>query len=167
MPVNRTYQPPKPLYVQTAAGTALTNSVAETALISYTMPADTLNTAEDVLSITAQGICTSTNANDTLTVKLYIGSTAIVSSAAVDVANNDIWHITAKVTLRTSGASGTYVVTGTVGLGASGTATPAIVYLGSTSIDTTASNVISVKGTWSAASASDSCRNDLFIVNKE
>ena len=148
-----------------AASTALSNTITETAFSngSVSIPANTLKVG-DVIRVKSQGIATATNSTDTLTVKPYLGATELATTGAVDVANNDIWDIDLTIVIRTIGASGTYVVTGSVSLGAAGTVTKKAVYVASTAIDTTAAITLAVKGTWSVASASNSCRQDVFTV---
>jgi len=148
-----------------AASTAVSNTTAETTFdnSSYTIAANTLQPG-DVIRVRLQGIATATNSTDTLNVKLKIGSTVVAATGAVDVANNDIGVIDADVVVRTIGASGTLVAAGTTSLGASGTATAKVFNLASTTIDTTASNVVSASATWSVASSSNSCRLDVMDV---
>ena len=153
-------------YANTAASGAISNTTTETAFDkAKTIAANTLR-AGDVLRVRAQGIATSTNSTDTLTVKLYVGSLVIVTTGAVDVANNDIFFIDAVIVIRTIGASGTVVATGTVGLGAEGTVTAKPFKLASSTLDTTAANDVACKATWSVASSSDSCRLDVLTVEK-
>lgn len=148
------------LFSNTVASNAVTNTTTETDFNQkYTIPANFLQPG-DVLTINAQVIATATNTTDTLTVKLYIGGTAIVATAAVDVVNNDIAVISATVIIRTIGAAGTYVAFGQQGLGTPGTVTAKPWNLGSTAIDTTATQVVKVTATWSVANAGDSCRLD-------
>src|SRR5690348_7460093 len=59
-------------YNQAAAGTAVTNTTAETVAAAATIPANSLQPGS-LIKIKFQGIATSTNSTDTLTVKLYIG----------------------------------------------------------------------------------------------
>lgn len=154
--------------VQTAAGTALTNSTTETALGSATIPANALKPG-DRIKIRFQGICTATNSTDTLAVKLYIGGltgTALISMTATDVADNNVFTGEYELTVRTVGASGTIVGVGTYKSvpAAEGTMTIKDDILASTAIDTTVAQVVAVSGTWSVASASDSCRLDILNV---
>lgn len=152
------------LYVNTADSAALTNTVTETAFDkSYTIPANMLKVG-DVIRISAQVLATATNSTDTLTVRLKIGSTTIISTGAVDVANNDIATITCELVVRTIGASGTFVGTGEQSLGVPGTVTSKPFNLVSTTIDTTATQAITVTGQWSVASASNSCKLTLLDV---
>jgi hypothetical protein len=152
-----------------AAGTALTASSTETLLGSYSIPANTLK-AGTVVKVRFQGIATATNSTDTLAVKLYIGGlsgTALLTGTATDVANNNIFAGEALIQVRTAGASGTFVAVGTHTdvPAASGTATHGICEItASTTVDTTAAQVIGVSGTWSTTSGSNSCRLDILVV---
>ena len=150
-------------YTSIAASAALTNTVTETALDSVSIGADTLK-AGDVVHIVAQGIATATNSTDTLTIKVKFGTVVLTATAAVDVADNDVWFTNTYVTIRTQGASGTFVSAGHNTLGVEGTATARTDIVASTAIDTTAAQTCQITGTWSVASASNSCRNDQFIV---
>lgn len=156
------------LYSMDAAGTAHSNSTTETAIGSYSMPANTLFQGAR-LRIRYQGIATATNGTDTLTVKLYIGGltgTALLSGTATDVADNNVFMGEFDLICRTVGSAGTFVGFGSHAdvPAASGTAVPVYESVGSTAIDTTTAQVIAVGADWSAASASDSCRLDVFTV---
>lgn len=153
-----------------AAGTALSNSTTRTALASFTVKGGTLR-AGSRLRVRAQVIATATNATDTLLLDIggAVGGTpaALCSSSAVDVANNDIGFFDLDIQVRTIGASGTLVVAGhyVKTLAALDTAVTKPFFLASTTIDTTADFVLGVYGTWSVASASNSCRADVFTVD--
>ena len=152
------------LYSSTAASSAVTNTTTETNFdTNFTIPANTLK-AGDVLRVRAQAIATATNSTDTLNLKLKLGSTAVLATGAVDVANNDVGYIEADVVIRTIGASGTLVATGVTALGVEGTVTAKPGKLASTTIDTTAATACAISATWSVASASNSCRLDVFDV---
>ena len=160
---------PVALYAQQAAGTAHTNSTTETAIGSYSLPANTLKPGTRV-RVKYQGIATATNSTDTLTVKLYLGGlsgTALMTGTATDVADNNIFCGEFELVCRTDGASGTFVGFGSHAdvPAASGTASPVYEIVGSTAVDTTAAQVIAVGADWSAASASDSCRLDFMAVD--
>lgn len=145
-----------------AASSALSNTVTETNFDNsvLTIPANTLNLG-DVIRVKAQGIATATNSTDTLTGRVKLGSTAILSTGAVDVANNDIFYLEGDIVVRTIGASGTIVATGLVAIGAAGTVTAKAQFLASTTIDTTAAITAAISGQWSVASGSNSCRLDV------
>lgn len=160
---------PVTLYTQQAAGTAHSNSTDETAIGSYSLPANTLKPGTRV-RVKYQGIATATNSTDTLTVKLYIGGlsgTALLTGTATDVADNNIFCGEFELVCRTDGASGTFVGFGSHAdvPAASGTAVPVYETKGSTAIDTTAAQVIAVGADWSVASSSNSCRLDFMAVD--
>jgi hypothetical protein len=161
---------PALVYANTAPSSAVSNTTTETAFdVKYSLPANIVR-AGSVLRIKFQGIASATNGTDTLQIKLYIGGTsgtALLVGTATDVADNAIFAGWADVVFRTVGSSGTFVSVGahTDVPAASGTATMGITEIkGSTAIDTTAARDIVVSATWSAASASDSCRLDILTV---
>lgn len=159
-------------YTSVAASSAVTTTASETSFgQTLSIPANSL-TAGDVLEIFTQGIATATNSADTLTIKVKIGSTVLVSTAAVDVANNDVWVIDCRVAVRTAGASGTLVAAGIVALGTPAEATTVVEkaggsFVASTTVDTTAAQTIDVTATWSSNNAGNSCRQDMFIVRRK
>lgn len=157
------------VYRNTAASTAVTNNTAETLFsTNYSIPANTLK-AGSIVRVKYWGIATATNSTDTLAIKLYIGGltgTALVSHAAVDVADNNIFFGECDVIIRTAGASGTMVARGLYKTtAAEGTATMKDDILASTAIDTTVAQVVGVSATWSVASSSNSCRLDFIEVD--
>lgn len=150
------------LYSSVAASTAVSNTTTETDFDkSISIPANTLK-AGDIIRVRAQAIATSTNSTDTLNLKLKLGSTVILATGAVDVANNDIGYIDADLVVRTVGASGTMVAAGVTALGTEGTVTAKPGKLASAAVDTTAALVVKVSATWSVASASNSVRLDVM-----
>lgn len=152
------------LYSAEAASAAVTNTVTETAFDkSYSIPANTLQPG-DVIRVRAQGIATATNSTDTLDAQLRLGTTDILATGAVDVANNDVFFIDADIVIRTVGASGTMVAVGHTAIGAPGTVTSKPKFLASTAIDTTAAISVNVSATWSVANAGNSCRLDILDV---
>ena len=156
-------------YTNTAASAAVTATSAETSFDKkLTIPANTLQVGS-LIKIRYQGIATATNSTDTLAVKLYIGGltgTALISHAATDVANNDVFAGEYELIIRTIGASGTMVGCGTYKSipAAEGTATYKDDILASTAIDTTAAKDILLSATWSSNNAGNSCRLDLLRV---
>jgi predicted RecA/RadA family phage recombinase len=154
------------MYAAAAASAVISNTVAETAFDkSFSIPADSLAPG-DVIEIEALGICPSTNGTDTLTVKLKIGATVIVATPAVDVANNDIFAVKARLVVRTIGAGGTFVAMAEQALGVEGTVTEKPAKLASTAIDTTAAQAITVTAQWSVATAANQVRLDVLNVRK-
>lgn len=158
------------VYRNLAASAAHTNTTTEALFdAQYSIPANTLK-AGTVIKVRYQGIATATNSTDTLTIKLYIGGlsgTAILTGTATDVADNNIFAGEALIQIRTAGASGTLVAVGTHTdvPAASGTATHGICEItASTTIDTTAAQVIGVGADWSVAHAGNSARLDIMVV---
>lgn len=158
------------VYRNVAASTAHANSTTEALFdTQYSVPANTFRPGS-IFKVRYQGIATSTNSTDTLTVKLYIGGlagTALLVGTATDVANDNIFAGEYTGIIRTVGASGTFVGYGTHtnAPAASGTAVHDITEINaSTTIDTTVAQVIGVGVDWSVASASNSCRLDMMIV---
>ena len=157
-------------YSNTAASAAHTNTTTEALFdTTYSIPANTLK-AGTVVRIKYQGIATSTNSTDTLTIKLYLGGlagTALLTGTATDVANDNIFAGEFTLVIRTAGASGTMVGYGTHTEvpAASGTAAHDITeILASTTVDTTAAQVVGVGADWSVANAGNSARLDVMIV---
>lgn len=154
-------------YVEVAAATAVTNTTTETDFDTKTTIDGSLLKAGDVLKIRVQGIATATNSTDTLAIKLYVGGQAIVTTGAVDVANNDIWYIDAFVVVRVAGASGKLIAAGVVGLGVEGTVTAKPFKLAETSVDISSTSLaIKATATWSVANSGNSCRNDVLVVER-
>jgi hypothetical protein len=159
-------------YVNTAASATITNTVSETVFdTNYSIPANSLQPGE-LIRCSWQGIAPSTNATDTLTIRLRLGGvagTVIVVGTATDVANNAIFAGRADIIVRTVGSSGTFVAFGshTEAPAASGTAVLDVTEIvASTTLDTTAAQVLNVTAQWSVASASNQCRLDLFSVER-
>lgn len=157
-------------YSNTAASTALVGNVNTEQLFdtAYTIPANTLK-AGTVVRIRAQGIATTTQANDAVAYKLYIGGssgTALISAASTDAANNDTFQAEVTLVCRTAGTTGTFVATGTYKVSsAEGTMTVKDDITASTTINTTANQVIALTATWNVANATNSCRIDILTVH--
>lgn len=145
----------------TAAGT----SEAAFSTGSVTIPANTLKVG-DAVRVQATVFVADNNSTDTLTLRLKIGSTVIIATAAVDVADNDVGRIDATLIIRTIGASGTFVASGTQALGVPGTVTAKPFQLGSTAIDTTVANTLTVTAQWSASHADNDAILRTLVVEK-
>jgi predicted RecA/RadA family phage recombinase len=153
------------LYSAPSASTAISNVATETAFDrAVTIPANTL-TVGDVIRVRAAVIATATNSTDTLDIQLRLGTTDVVATGAIDVANNNIAYLDFDVIVRTIGASGTFVATGVTAIGAPGTATALPRLTASTALDTTADLSVNVSATWSVANAGNSCRLDVLNVS--
>ena len=151
-----------------AASTTITNTTVETAFSNgvVTIPANAC-AAGTVFKVFAQGIAPATNGTDTLVVRLRfgaagVGATIVAVTPTVDVANDDIWTIDARVTVRTIGGTGTFVGAGHAALGAAGTATVRGRSVGSSALDTTAARNLTVTAQWSVANANNQVRLDIL-----
>lgn len=156
-------------YAMIAASAALTNSTTRTAFASYTIKAGSLRVGSRI-KVRGQVIATATNSTDTLLVDIggAVGGTPaiIVGTAATDVANDNVAMIDAELVIRTLGDTGTLAGSSwlTTTIAANLTAAPVLAKVVSTTVNTNADIVLGLYGTWSAASASDSARADLFTV---
>lgn len=161
----RSILPSGVVYSATAASTAISDTVTATKFSnSYTFAANTLQ-AGDVIRVVAESIATATNSTDTLTLELMIGSTVVASTGAINVADNDTFTFMSDIVIRTIGASGTLVATTIVNT-ATANATFKSVILGSTAVDTTATQQVAVRATWSVASSANSARLDVLDISK-
>jgi hypothetical protein len=162
-------------YTNTVPSTAVTTTTTETLFDTlYSIPANTIK-AGTLIKVRFQGIATATNSTDTLTIKLYfgctnanppVGGTLLISMAATDVANNDVFQGEYELICRTAGASGTIVGVGTYKSvpAAEGTMTIKDDILASTALDTTAAQLLAVSATWSTNNSGNSCRLDVMKV---
>lgn len=155
------------LYSNTAASTAVASTSAETVFdTNYTMPANTLK-AGSVLKIRYQGVGTTVVGTDTLAHKLYIGGTggtALISSAATTMVNGHTFNGEVMLICRTAGATGTFVSCGTYKVNsAEGTMTVKDDIVASTTINTTAAQLITASAQFNTTNA-NSCRMDIFAV---
>ena len=150
----------------TSNSAAVTNTTTETTFDqSVSIPANRM-AAGSVIRIRAKVNVTSGNAADTLTLKLKVAGVAVVTSAAVDVTDGggDLGVLDAVVTIR---STTTATAAGFSGLGAPGAATLRVGGTASTFVvDTTAATAVIVTATWSAASASNSCRLEDLVVTE-
>ncbi len=153
----------KNLYSQAAAGAAVTDTTTETTVASYTIKGGTLAAGK---SIAFDALCktTASNSTDTLLYKVYLGATAIATLTAVDQANDDIAVFCGKLTAYASSSSAD-VVTWVISNNADATG-QASRNFGAvlTGVATSGDLVLSIKATWSAQSASNSCYCASFNV---
>ena len=148
------------LYQNVAASAEVEDTASETAFDkTYDIPKGFLK-AGDKLRIKARAYVLDQNGTDTQTLILKIGTTTIISTGAVTVADADIGYIEAEVTIRTIGASGTFVAGGNVSFGVEATVAALPFLLASTAIDTTTADLtISVTATASAKHAD----NEIYL----
>lgn len=154
------------LYANTADSASVTNTTTETAFDKSVTLVGAELLAGDVIHVVARAFCVSTNSTDTLTLKLYAGTEEIATTGAVDVANSDIGFIESWIVVRTAGASGAVSATNLVALGVPGTVTAKPSRKDQASEDLSGNVAITVKATWSVASASNDVILEDLIVTK-
>lgn len=150
--------------VATTAGTlGPTGGTAETTLQSYTIPANTLK-AGTVLRVVATTRCTAETGTTTFTGKLKLGSTALVTMGAFDLAAGDYQRIELEIVSRAApSGSAAVVVTGTaLGLAAGAAVSNAIV-LAPANYATNGALVLALTGQMSASDA-NAVASDQFVV---
>lgn len=154
--------------VETAQGTVHTNSTDEAVLGSVTFPARWFQPGK-VIKARAMVRAVSTNSTDTLTLYARFGAaaltgTAIYTSAAVDVADDDISVIDIEIVCRDADSSSTFAA---VCIGsdcdAAGIATDAQASM-LTAVDCTAALYLAITGDWSVAHADNQAALESLTV---
>jgi hypothetical protein len=151
------------VYSNQASGTSVENTTTETVLATKTINGALLKVG-DVIEVIGHVWVEDNNSTDTLTVKLYVGTEEIVTTGAVDVADNDVGYIHAHIVVTAIGASGAVRATGVVGLGVPGTVTAKPFRKASATEDISGNIAIAMKATWSVAHADNECEMEEFIV---
>ena len=156
---------------QVAAGTSHENSTDEASMSQYIIPAKTL-VAGSTIRFWAAGVVEDNNSTDTLTMAVRLGTsttvtsnTAVFSTAAVDVADDDIYCLQGMIQIRTAGSSGTAVAMMSYqDSDATGTA-PKWNYKASFAVDTTSALYLDITGDWSVAHADNEANSEMFVVD--
>lgn len=163
------------IFAMTTSSTVV-NSSAETNIIGagsgvITLPANYLQTGK-TLRVKASGLYTSTTTAGVLTVKFKLGSTVILSSASfplVDNQTNQFWSFGIALTCRSAGATGT--VQGNTSFGmfdtTNGYRNFPMTSTTTSTIDTTASQQISLTVQFGTANSSNTITNTNFVVAGE
>lgn len=158
----------RPYTVDSAVGTAVTNTTTETVLNSTSFPEDFLDAKKQIRWVGCVR-ATATHSTDTLTVKLRIGAAALTGNqlvltiGATNVADNDVCAWDLRITIR-SGTSaivdGWYTT-----LAASGsTVRTYIEHQAVTLTNTSAATFLGATATWSVADAGNSCQTERWAV---
>lgn len=153
------------LYEILAPSTTITNVGTETTFSngSYAMPANTLKVGDD-LKIHFKAFCIAENSTNTHRVRLYVNATTLVDSAALQLAANDVVIGDITLTVRTIGASGTFIADGQMETSVGGTFTVTPITIASTALDTTAIATFAIKSLASATNAGNQIRLDEYRV---
>lgn len=117
-----------------------------------TIPANTLKVG-DRIRIRARVAIPSTNSTDTMTFTVNLNAVALITTTALDVANDDEFIADETVTIRTIGASGTFVGSGLFTVGVLNSATVKSQVTNSSAIDTTAAATVTIKAACSVSNA--------------
>jgi hypothetical protein len=151
-------------FASTGASAAVTNTTTNTAFATnqYTYIANSL-LAGDVIRLT--GTCPITWATGTIKFQVLIGTTVVSDTGAYTPATGDIFTFDTLINLLTIGASGTLTGSGTYFAPTTG-AQKTFTALGSTAVDTTATQLVSVKVTWGTANAGNSVTLSRFQAQK-
>lgn len=147
------------------SSTTLTNSTTETTLASHTLPANMLK-AGTTLRVRGAVRVTGNAAADTLTFKLRLGGTSLVTTSAAAMVANDVAEFDFMVTSRAApSASSSVLAEGRVGISVGGTHSAKTYVLAPTTYATNGALDVDLRGTWSAASASDVVICEAFVVD--
>jgi hypothetical protein len=154
-------------YSNTAASTTIGGSASETLFdLSYNIPANTLK-AGSLIEVRYAGFGVTGIGTDTLAHKLYIGGsagTALITSAAAQLATNATFTGETEAYVRTAGTTGTVIAFGTYKQSsAEGTMTVKDDYVASATINTQAAQNLVVTATWNTTNA-NSARLDMLRV---
>jgi len=127
---------------------------------TFTVPVTQLKIGT-VLHILASGLVVDNNSTDTLVIRMKVGTETISTTGAIDVADNDVFHVDAYVIVRTLGATGTLGAFGTTVLGVPGTAAAEPFSNAQATEDTTSGLAVVVSAEWSVAHAD----NEVLLHN--
>ena len=161
---------------QAKAQTAISSfhtSDAENSVSQYIIPANSL-VAGSTIRFHAAGTVVDNHSTATLTVRIRFGSSATAASntevfatAAVDVADNDIYCFEGLIQMRTVGATGTAAaMVSYQDPDATGTAPKWNLNSALSSVNTTGALYLDITGIFSgSANADNELRSDIFVVD--
>ncbi len=140
--------------------TTVANTVNETTLWTGPVPANILGIGK-MYKIEGMGQFSTHDAADTITIRVKIGTTTIITFASTaGTVSNKAWHVDAWITLRTLGATGTVSAHGHVTLNA----TSVHANTPSTIIDTTAAENLTITAQWDSADAGNTIQIDQAVM---
>lgn len=152
------------IHANLADSAAVTNTVAQTAFDQSKTIRGSLLQIGDVIHAMARGHFPSTNAADTATIRMRLGTEVIAATAATDVANDDIFLIEAWIVVRATGAAGTLSASGIHAIGADGTATCRPFRLNAAAENIAGDVELDVTCQWSAAAAANQAVLEDIVV---
>lgn len=148
--------------MQAAAISRVASTASETFFTPVKVIPSTVVAAGDVYQFDVLVYVANKTGSPTLTVKVYIGSTQMISTGTVSVAADDMFRFTGQFQVKAVGASGSVLGAMTYVFGGN-TATSVIPVVLSASPDFSADNNFRASATWSASSASNQA--DLRMIS--
>lgn len=153
------------IHANVADSAAITNTIVQTA---FSTGGKTIRGADllpgDTLHVMAAGRFPATNAADTATIRIRLGTEVMLALAATDVADADVFLVEAWIRIRTIGAAGTVSCYGWGAIGAAGTATARPFRADAAVEDISADIECECTCEWSAANAGDQAVLEEFGV---
>jgi len=147
------------------SSTTLTNSNTETTLATHTLPANMLKAGTSVRVRGAVRVTGNVGA-DTLTIKLRLGGTAILTTTAAALVANDIVYVDFVISSRAApSASSSVQASGMATVSVAGTHGTKGYVVAPANYATNGALDVDLRGTWSAASASDIAICETFVVD--
>ena len=161
--------------VSTSPVTVAANTTSDQDLMSYVIPANTLNSVNRTLRVHCKGVySTPISSTATLEFKVQLGSLTlvdIVTSANAGSVSNNSFLLDVDITTQTAGSSAEFESSGalSIDLGALMSSAAAI-FLDtnsavSSTLDTTADQTLQITVAFSAGSASNSCTQRQLVLN--
>jgi len=145
--------------------TTISNSAVEGTFASHTLPANMLK-AGTTLRVRGSVRVTGNAAADTLLFKLRLGGTAIVTTTAVAMVANDVARFDFMITSREApGGTSEVAAEGNVTISVAGVHATKGYVLAPADYATNGALAVDLRGTWSAASASDIAICESFVVD--
>jgi hypothetical protein len=145
--------------------TTLTNSSAETTLASHSLPANMIK-AGTTVRVRGSVRVTGNAAADTLLFKLRLGGTAFLTTTAVAMVANDVAEFDFVITGREApGGTASVHAEGKATISVAGTHGTKAYSLAPANYATNGALAVDLRGTWSAASASDIAICESFVVD--
>ena len=159
------------IFTQTADAT-VANTVTETSILgtgsgTKTVAAGAINTIGRTLRIQVRGMISVNVGSPTLTVRFKIqGVTISTGVIAVNAASSNAFSIDELVTVRTTGASGTFASNGEFSYQDTSNGSPSVGLLqpGTSTTDLTTSKTIDITVQWSAANAASTLTSQVATI---
>lgn len=147
------------------SGTTVTNTTTETTIGSHSLPANMIKARTQVRVRGALRV-TGVNATPTVTLRLKLGGTTYIASAALNVIADDVVSFDVVITGQAApGASAEVVIEGAVMATQSGTPTVVPKVVAPANYATNGALTVAATVQWSAAHASNSLTCDSFSVD--